>query len=117
VLSSQIQDLKDRLNALEQHIATFAADKPTVQSHSQYPLHISAIDWATSVSNQENSVNRQPPGGFAPSMIAESSSMVSPSDPVDGMGAVILENEELLTFFGAYAICIGSGGFKKLKYV
>ncbi|KAK5210789.1 hypothetical protein LTR41_003401 [Exophiala xenobiotica] len=100
LLSSQIQDLKDRLKALEQHIATFAADKPTVQSPSQYPLHVSAIDWATSVSNQEISVNHQPPGGFAPSMIAESSSMLSPSDPVDGMGAVILQNEELLTFFG-----------------
>lgn len=77
-----------------------------MQDLSQYPSQVPAIDWASSGPAQDNSVDHQAATGFAPSMIGESS--LSASDPVDGMGAVLLENEELLTFFGTYASWIES---------
>ncbi len=104
MLSSQIQDLKDRLKTLEQQIATFSAGPPSVQSLPQEPPHVPATDWAPIPSNQDNSINSYAADGFAPSMIGDSPTLVSASEPIDGMGAVLLDNEELLTCFGAYSI-------------
>ncbi|KEF57752.1 uncharacterized protein A1O9_05672 [Exophiala aquamarina CBS 119918] len=46
-----------------------------------------------------STVNDTSPLGLAQSVNDETPSMNSPNAPVDGMGAVLLENEEILTFF------------------
>jgi hypothetical protein len=54
----------------------------------------SVKEWAPSVANCST------PLGVAASVTDEGLSMISPVAPVDGMGAILLENEEILTFFG-----------------
>ncbi|KIX01347.1 uncharacterized protein Z518_09072 [Rhinocladiella mackenziei CBS 650.93] len=98
--SSQIEELKERLRALETLVASSTATSASLESLLTVAAPVPGRGLPRTSVHQISLVNSHEPGGFARSLTGESPNTVAASQPVDGMGAVILENEEILTFFG-----------------
>ena len=97
---SEIQVLKERLQTLES-ILTSSSTIPLLLADVQGSASQSiATGWTQPASNRIRLVSEHSQNNIDQSMAGESTSKAAGSQPVDGMGAVLLENEEVLTFFG-----------------
>jgi hypothetical protein len=95
---------------MEEIIARLSTRQPPVEDLTSGLTPAAAgRPWAPAQLGQMNIVTGQGQGQFASSVTGESPSIVSAPDPVDGMGAVLLGNEEVLTYFGnsARSACRG----------
>lgn len=91
-----------RLQALEELVAS------SVSGHGQVINDQSEMRPPSVKGRAPSIVNGTSPLGLAASVTDEASSIISPNAPVDGMGAMLLENEEILTFFGKIAFRLRS---------
>jgi len=94
---SEYLELNVRLQALEELVAS------SVNGHGQLGNGQSAMGPPSIKERAPSIANDTSPLGLTASVNDDVSSIITPNAPVDGMGAILLENEEILTFFGKIA--------------